>query len=222
MDKKKLGIILMGAAVVVLIFTLILYCVSASFVGDAEDMINFYAQMGVDISAQMGVDISGVDIGYGQMDVDISADTLRGLLRLCDEMGADAGMEIGGSSFDIFALFGRGWFLAAGLLLALAGVVIVAVDKDSKLGSDLLGLAKRFGKAVAAGFKGIFAGMPRPASRPKYTCPQCGAPYSAGTMFCGKCGSKLPDPATIGVCKHCGTRNEPGSRFCAGCGQPLN
>ena len=200
MDKKKLGIILMGAAVVVLIFTLILYCVSASFVGDAEDMVYFYEQM----------------------DVDISADTLRGVLRFYDEMGADAGMEIGGSSFDIFALFGRGWFLAAGLLLGLAGVVLVAVDKDSKLGSDLLGLAKRFGKAVAAGFKGIFAGMPRPASRPKYTCPQCGAPYSAGTMFCGKCGSKLPDPATIGVCKHCGTRNEPGSRFCAGCGQPLN
>lgn len=200
MDKKKLGIILMGAAVVVLIFTLILYCVSASFVGDAEDMVYFYEQM----------------------DVDISADTLRGVLRFYDEMGADAGMEIGGSGFDIFALFGRGWFLAAGLLLGLAGVVLVAVDKDSKLGSDLLGLAKRFGKAVAAGFKGIFAGMPRPASRPKYTCPQCGAPYSAGTMFCGKCGSKLPDPATIGVCKHCGTRNEPGSRFCAGCGQPLN
>ena len=200
MDKKKLGIILMGAAVVVLIFTLILYCVSASFVSDAEDEFNF----------------------YGQLDVDISADTLRGVLRLYDEMGTDASSEIGGSSFDIFALFGRGWFLAAGLLLGLAGVVLVAVDKDSKLGSDLLGLAKRFGKAVAAGFKGIFAGTPRRASRPKYTCPQCGAPYSAGTMFCGKCGSKLPDPATIGVCKHCGARNEPGSRFCAGCGQPLN
>lgn len=28
-------------------------------------------------------------------------------------------------------------------------------------------------------------------------CPNCGAPYSPGDMFCGKCGASLPKPAAM-------------------------
>lgn len=216
MDKKKLGVILMGVSAAALIFALVLYCVSAAFVGDIEDAI----------SALANEDYSLI----GGLDIDIDAGLVKEAIGLLDDMGVGGAdisyalYEIGISSygFDIFALYGRGWFLAAGIILALAGVVLMAFARDSKLASDLVELAKRFGKAVAAAFKELFASMPRPASRARYACPQCGAPYAAGVMFCGKCGSKLPDPASVGVCKHCGARNEPGSRFCAGCGQPLN
>ncbi len=214
MDKKKLGVILMGVSVVVLIFALVLFCVSAAFVGDIED----------GILALANDDYSLI----GGLDIDIDAGLVKEAISLIEDMGGvDSSyvlyeMGINCSGFDIFALYGRGWFLAAGILLALAGVVLMASARDSKLGSDLVELAKRFGKAVAAAFRELFAGLPRPASRAKYVCPQCGAHYSAGVMFCGKCGSKLPDHASVGVCKHCGARNEPGSRFCAGCGQPLN
>lgn len=193
MNKKNLGFILMCVSVTVLIFTLVLYCVSAALVGDVADEM------------------------YG---MDISAATCRDIVRLADYMRVTD--EIGGNGFQIFALFGRGWFLAAGVLMALAGSVLMALDKDGKLGADLWSLIKRFGKAFAAAFVGVFAGMSKPAQRARYACPKCGAPYAAGVLFCSKCGSKLPDPATIGVCQHCGARNEPGSRFCAGCGQPLN
>lgn len=214
MDKKKLGIILMGASVVVLIFALVLFCVSAAFVGDVRDAI--YTLANDDYSM------------IGGLDIDIDSSLVKEVIGLMEDMGGMGRaymlyeMGISCSGFDIFALYGRGWCLTAGILLALAGVVLLALDKDSKLGSELVKLVKRFGKAVAAAFRELFASMPKPASRAKYTCPQCGAHYSAGVMFCGKCGSKLPDPASIGVCKHCGARNEPGSRFCAGCGQPLN
>lgn len=214
MDKKKLGVILMGVSVVVLIFALVLYCVSAAFVGDIEDAICALANDDYSLA--------------GVVDIDIDAGLVKEAIGLIEDIGgADVSyaldeMGISCSGFDIFALYGRGWFLAAGILLALAGLVLVAFARDSKLGSDLAGLAKRFGRAVAAAFRELFASMPKPASRAKYACPQCGAPYSAGVMFCSKCGSKLPDPASVGVCKHCGARNEPGSRFCAGCGQPLN
>lgn len=209
MNKKTLGFVLMCVSVNVLIFTLVLYCISAVFVGDVEDVMGY----------SMGY-------GYSKTDINISADTLRGVFRLYDGMtdGMDFIDELGidGVGFKVFALFGRGWFLAAGVLLALAGAVLMALDKDGQLGSDLWSLIKRFGKAFAAGVVGFFTGMRKPAARQKYACPQCGAPYSAGVLFCGKCGTRLPDPATIGVCKHCGTRNEPDSKFCAGCGQPLN
>lgn len=214
MDKKKLGIILMGASVVVLIFALVLFCVSAAFVDDVEDAI----------CALANDDFSMI----GGLDIDIDSGLVKEAIGLIEDMGGVGSsyilheMGINCSGFDIFALYGRGWCLTAGILLALAGVVLLALDKDSKLGSELVKLVKRFGKAVAAAFRELLASMPKPASRVKYTCPQCGAPYSTGVMFCGKCGSKLPDPASIGVCKHCGARNEPGSRFCAGCGQPLN
>lgn len=214
MNKKKLGAILVGVSVVVLIFAFVLFCVSGAFVGDFEDGI------------MLALNESGM--GYLDIDVDVDAGLVKEAVGLIDDLDVvDVSYmldEIGinCSDFDIFALFGRSWFLAAGILLALAGVVLMAIGKDEKLVSETVKLAKHFGRAVSAAFKELFASIPKPAPRAKYACPKCGAPYSAGVMFCGKCGTKLPDPASVGVCKHCGARNEPGSRFCAGCGQPLN
>ena len=212
MDKKKLGLILMGVSVVVLIFAVVLFCVSAEFVDDIEDAIIALAR----------------ESGDYNFDIDIDAGLIRELIDLSEELdGANIFEEmykygISVPGFAIFALFSRGWFLAAGILLALAGLLITAFAKDGKLGSDLAKLAGRFGKAVAAAFTELFASIPMPVRRAKLVCPNCGASCSAGMTYCGNCGCKLPDPASVGVCKHCGARNDSGAHFCAGCGQPLD
>lgn len=51
---------------------------------------------------------------------------------------------------------------------------------------------------------------------PGPTCPICSAANSAGTRFCGQCGTSLV-PAK---CASCGTKLTVGVKFCSQCGNP--
>lgn len=224
MNKKIITMALTGAGVLLVVFSFILLCVSAGFVGDIEDMIGLAAR------SEMGV-------GF---DLDVNAETVRVAADLIDELPDELtegmsvkyilrmlGIKNGG--FKLFALNARGWFFGFGLISLIAAAVMMAIEVNNRLGIMALEVIKAFGAAVAAGFRNLISGinftMPQmPKRAPKaamLSCPKCGAPFAAGTPFCGACGEKLPDPASMGICKNCGARNEPGSRFCSGCGQPL-
>ena len=57
-------------------------------------------------------------------------------------------------------------------------------------------------------------------------CPQCGATYDEGQIFCTSCGFRLAGeqpseaPAEI-VCTNCGMRLPKDALFCSGCGTPV-
>ncbi len=49
-------------------------------------------------------------------------------------------------------------------------------------------------------------------------CEMCGAPLSAGALFCSQCGAKQEPQMQ---CKNCGNKLEPGQLFCPMCGTPV-
>ena len=63
-------------------------------------------------------------------------------------------------------------------------------------------------------------------SRNVLACPDCGAAYHQGDLFCVRCGRSLP---TVDVkathdeplCSSCGNTLHAGDQFCAKCGQPV-
>lgn len=224
MNKKLITLILTGVGVFLIIFSFILLCVSAGFVGDVEDLI------GMTVRSEYGM-------GF---DFDVDADMVRMAADLVDDLPNQltegmnvksilrmVGIKNGG--FKLFALNSRGWFFGFGIISFVAAAVMMAIDANKRLGAMALELVKAFGAAVVAGFRSMISGinftMPKMPSRaPKaatFACPKCGAPFVAGTPFCGACGERLPDAASLGICKNCGTQNEPGARFCSGCGQPM-
>lgn len=233
MNKKLLTYILGGAGIVLVLFSVILLCSSASLVGDVEDVLNDA------IMSEMGGGYSdfGSMMGGFSLDIDLDAGILREAKSLLNDLideipGTDVSIKevlsqfgIKGAGFKLFALTMRGWFFWVGILCIVAAVVVMAFEANSKLLAMIIETAKAFGAAVVAGVRNLFSGMkismPKRAPRVMYGCPSCGAPFAPGTTFCGSCGAKLPDPSTIGICKNCGTRNEPGARFCSGCGQPM-
>lgn len=227
MNKKLITMILTGAGVLLVLFSFILLCVSAGFVGDIEDLIDMAALS----EYGMGIDLD-VDADMVRMAADLIGDlpdeltegmSLKYILRTI-------GIKNGG--FKLFALNARGWFFGFGIISFVAAAVMMAVEANNKLGAMALEVIKAFGAAVAAGFRSMISGinftmpkMPKASSRaPKaatFACPKCGAAFTAGTSFCGACGERLPDAASLGICKNCGTQNEPGARFCSGCGQSM-
>ena len=236
MNKRLLTYILCGAGLVLVLFSVILLCSSASLVGDVEGVINktIMSEMG----GGYGYSDFGSIMGGFSLDIDLDAGILREAKSLLNDLideipGVDVSIKdvlsqfgVKGAGFKLFALTMRGWFFWVGILCLVAAVVVVAFEANSKLLSMIIETAKAFGAAVVAGVRNLFSGiklpaMPKRAPRVMYGCPSCGAPFAPGTTFCGSCGAKLPDPSTIGVCKNCGTRNEPGARFCSGCGQPM-
>ncbi len=51
-------------------------------------------------------------------------------------------------------------------------------------------------------------------------CPKCGAQNTAGTKFCGNCGSSLGPVAKV-TCPKCGAEMAATMKFCGNCGSPL-
>jgi hypothetical protein len=51
-------------------------------------------------------------------------------------------------------------------------------------------------------------------------CPKCGAQNTAGTKFCGNCGSSLGPVAKV-KCPKCGAEMPATMKFCGNCGSPL-
>jgi RNA polymerase subunit RPABC4/transcription elongation factor Spt4 len=64
------------------------------------------------------------------------------------------------------------------------------------------------------------------SSHDMLACPDCGAAYHQGDLFCVRCGRSLP---TVDVkaapdellCSSCGNTLHAGDQFCAKCGQPV-
>lgn len=50
-------------------------------------------------------------------------------------------------------------------------------------------------------------------------CPNCGAQYSPGDKFCGKCGNKVGNSSV--KCPDCGAENPSSAAFCSSCGKKL-
>lgn len=48
-------------------------------------------------------------------------------------------------------------------------------------------------------------------------CKNCGSILADGTVFCGKCGTRVDQPLGL-RCPNCGTELEPGMLFCSKCG----
>jgi hypothetical protein len=55
-------------------------------------------------------------------------------------------------------------------------------------------------------------------------CPGCSAEASPGTVFCGNCGTRLPEAAAESFirCPSCSTEASPGTVFCGNCGRRLD
>ena len=60
------------------------------------------------------------------------------------------------------------------------------------------------------------------------TCKNCGAQIDNGAMFCSECGTKVEQPAQMGLadggkifCQNCGNEMKNDARFCAKCGTPI-
>jgi membrane protease subunit (stomatin/prohibitin family) len=51
-------------------------------------------------------------------------------------------------------------------------------------------------------------------------CPKCGAQNTAGTKFCGNCGTSLAPVAKV-KCPKCGAEMPETMKFCGNCGSPL-
>ena len=64
---------------------------------------------------------------------------------------------------------------------------------------------------------------PSPAPAASRICPNCGTANPPDSVFCHKCGVKLPDIAFQNkkICAGCGAANEPTSQFCYKCGLQL-
>ena len=226
MNRKLITMILTGAGVLLIVMSFILLCVSAGFIGDLENMLDLAA------ASELGAGI----------DIDLDADLVRTAVDIVDDLPDELteGMDIPGmlrmigikgAGFKIFALNARCWCFGLGLVSLIAAAVMMAIEANKELGAQALALVKAFGAAVVTGFNSMISGISfklpgfvsraAGAKKPVYTCPSCGAAFREGTAFCGTCGAKLPDVASIGICKNCGTRNDASARFCSGCGQPL-
>jgi hypothetical protein len=54
-------------------------------------------------------------------------------------------------------------------------------------------------------------------------CSSCSAALESEMKFCGKCGTRRPQPnRSARFCGHCGAENEAGARFCGSCGRSLD
>jgi uncharacterized RDD family membrane protein YckC/ribosomal protein L40E len=64
---------------------------------------------------------------------------------------------------------------------------------------------------------------PSPAPAASRICPNCGTANPPDSVYCHKCGVKLPDIAFQNkkICAGCGAANEPTSQFCYKCGLQL-
>ncbi len=62
-----------------------------------------------------------------------------------------------------------------------------------------------------------------PPPAPNRICPSCGTANPADSVYCYKCGMKLPDIAFQNkkICAGCGAANEPASQYCFKCGLQL-
>ena len=65
------------------------------------------------------------------------------------------------------------------------------------------------------------AGSTPPA--PNKVCPNCGTINPPQSVYCFKCGMKLPDAAILNkkICAGCHTPNAPTAQYCYKCGLPL-
>ena len=154
MNKKLITMILTGAGVLLVIFSFILLCVSAGFVGDVEDMIGMAARseygMGFDIDVDADLVRMAADLVDDLPDELTEGMSLKYILRM---------MGIKNGGFKLFALNSRCWFFGFGIVSFIAAAVMMAIDANSKLGAMALELIKAFGVAVATGFRSMISGI---------------------------------------------------------------
>lgn len=64
--------------------------------------------------------------------------------------------------------------------------------------------------------------VPHPSAAPMH-CPECGADYRRGDVFCRDCGGQVPRPSgpPKAVCSSCGSAVLLPARFCNACGERL-
>lgn len=218
--KKIIALVLFGVGLVALLCTVITLGFSAHFVNKVED------ETGLDVSLNGG-DVKEL-IGFFEITAEAYGTDVNAFEIVEDEMG------MYGYGFHVFSLYARCWFFFFAVLAFVAGAVMMAVAHDAALPGMAWQLLKAFGLAFVGSFAALFAAVKASMSAPKapkapkaakkgaaVTCPGCGASFPAGTQFCAICGTKMPDPALIGVCFNCGVRNDPAARFCANCGKPI-
>jgi uncharacterized RDD family membrane protein YckC len=58
-------------------------------------------------------------------------------------------------------------------------------------------------------------------SAPRLNCPQCGADYRRGDLFCKQCGGQLLSAQAKAICTSCGTAVPLPAKFCNACGGRL-
>jgi len=215
--KKMIALVLMGVGLITILFSALLLGFSASLVNEIEK------ETGADISINGGDAKSLVSFFQMMHEADGRDVSVYDVI--------DDDMDIDDKDFHTFALYSRGWFFWIGIVLVLAGVALLAVDQDASITEKCWALVKTFGLAAAAGFAALFASvvsaMPKKTAKRKsgkavtHTCPNCGAEYTDGSLFCATCGNRLPEVTREGICPTCNAKNAPNARFCAACGNPM-
>lgn len=212
--KKIIALVLAGLGLVCMLLTLVTLCSSASFVNEVEDEIGGIVKLnGGDVKNIISfLKITAEAAGYDDMSIiDIVTDE----------------MDMYGFGFEIISLYARCWFFGFGILFFVAAFLLMAIAHEPKLPMMAWELIKGLGVAFVGSVTAMFAAMKAAPKAPKakkasvHSCPACGAAYTSGTQYCASCGTKLPDPALIGICYSCGVKNDPAARFCANCGKPL-